>query len=259
METKPARPYLPINGNGELQPDAERRTPNPRHRHRRPQKRTLTTKNGREKTVRFLFHYLQLFFTFSIPPNPPSSHFFPFISSFLYIYLIGFHEGPSPQIVQSARNQIGKTLRYDPAYTKLKYPMGDVPMEKGVCTDVVIRALRDQNIDLQELVHQDMSRNFSVYPKRWGLKQPDTNIDHRREPNLMTYFTRQGWAVQDTNYQAGDIVTWELKGNRPHIGIVSDRKIGDRPLIIHNIGSGTREDDVLYRYTITGHYRLPVR
>ncbi|HFC8830062.1 TPA: DUF1287 domain-containing protein [Neisseria subflava] len=160
-------------------------------------------------------------------------------------------EGPSPQIVQSARNQIGKTLRYDPAYTKLTYPMGDVPMEKGVCTDVVIRALRDQNIDLQELVHQDMSRNFSVYPKRWGLKQPDTNIDHRRVPNLMTYFTRQGWVIQDTNYQAGDIVTWELKGNRPHIGIVSDRKIGDRPLIIHNIGSGTREDDILYRYTIT--------
>lgn len=154
-------------------------------------------------------------------------------------------EEPSPQIVQSARNQIGKTLRYDPAYTKLTYPMGDVPMEKGVCTD--------------ELVHQDMSRNFSVYPKRWGLKQPDTNIDHRRVPNLMTYFTRQGWAVQDTNYQAGDIVTWELKGNRPHIGIVSDRKIGDRPLIIHNIGSGTREDDVLYRYTITGHFRLPVQ
>ncbi|MGN6893204.1 DUF1287 domain-containing protein, partial [Neisseria sp. P0015.S009] len=150
-------------------------------------------------------------------------------------------------------------LRYDPAYTKLTYPMGDVPMEKGVCTDVVIRALREQNIDLQELVHQDMSRNFSVYPKRWGLKQPDTNIDHRRVPNLMTYFTRQGWAVQDTNYQAGDIVTWELKGNRPHIGIVSDRKIGDRPLIIHNIGSGTREDDVLYRYTITGHFRLPVQ
>lgn len=168
-------------------------------------------------------------------------------------------EGPSPQIVQSARNQIGKTLRYDPAYTKLKYPMGDVPMEKGVCTDVVIRALREQNIDLQELVHQDMSRNFSVYPKRWGLKQPDTNIDHRRVPNLMTYFTRQGWAVQDADYQAGDIVTWELKGNRPHIGIVSDRKIGDRPLIIHNIGSGTREDDVLYRYTITGHFRLPVQ
>ena len=168
-------------------------------------------------------------------------------------------EEPSPQIVQSARNQIGKTLCYDPAYTKLTYPMGDVPMEKGVCTDVVIRALREQNIDLQELFHQDMSRNFSVYPKRWGLKQPDTNIDHRRVPNLMTYFTRQGWAVQDTNYQAGDIVTWELKGNRPHIGIVSDRKIGDRPLIIHNIGLGTREDDVLYRYTITGHFRLPVQ
>jgi NADH:ubiquinone oxidoreductase, na len=168
-------------------------------------------------------------------------------------------EEPSPQIVQSARNQIGKTLHYDPAYTKLTYPMGDVPILKGVCTDVIIRALRDQNIDLQALVHQDMSQNFSVYPKRWGLTQPDTNIDHRRVPNLMTYFTRQGWAVQDTNYQAGDIVTWELKGNRPHIGIVSDLKIGDRPLIIHNIGSGTRENDILYRYTITGHYRLPVR
>ena len=109
---------------------------------------------------------------------------------------------PSPKIVQSARNQIGKTLRYDSAYTKLKYPMGDVPMKKGVCTDVIIRALRDQNMDLQELVHQDMSRNFSAYPNRWGLKQPDANIDHRRVPNLMTYFTRQGWAVQDTNYQA---------------------------------------------------------
>ena len=201
---------------------------------------------------------------------------------------------PSPKIVQSARNQIGKTLRYDSAYTKLKYPMGDVPMKKGVCTDVIIRALRDQNMDLQELVHQDMSRNFSAYPNRWGLKQPDANIDHRRVPNLITYsrlnlnqdkttkpqtvqivrqgeatpywfkvnplyFTRQGWAVQDTNYQAGDIVTWELKGNRPHIGIVSDRKIGDRPLIIHNIGLGTREDDILYRYTITGHFRLPVQ
>ena len=175
------------------------------------------------------------------------------------LQLITIPDKPSPQIVQSARNQIGKTLHYDPAYTKLTYPMGDVPISKGVCTDVIIRALRDPNIDLQALVHQDMSQNFSVYPKRWGLTQPDTNIDHRRVPNLMTYFTRQGWAVQDTNYQAGDIVTWELKGNRPHIGIVSDRKIGDRPLIIHNIGSGTCENDILYRYTITGHYRLPVR
>ena len=166
---------------------------------------------------------------------------------------------PSPKIVQSARNQIGKTVHYDSAYSELKYPMGDVPIEKGVCTDVIIRALRDQNVDLQELIHHDMSRNFSVYPKRWGLRKPDTNIDHRRVPNLMTYFTRQGWAVKDTAYQAGDIVTWVLKGNRPHIGIVSDRKIGDRPLIIHNIGLGTSEDDILYRYTITGHYRLPVQ
>lgn len=168
---------------------------------------------------------------------------------------------PSPQIVQSARNQIGKTVRYDPAYSTLKYPMGDVPMEKGVCTDVVIRALREQKMDLQQLVHQDMKKNFSVYPKRWGLKRPDPNIDHRRVLNLITFFTRQGWAVQQKgDFRAGDIVTWELNGNRlPHIGIVSDQKIGDTPLIIHNIGAGTQEENLLHKHTITGHFRLPVQ
>lgn len=164
------------------------------------------------------------------------------------------------QLVQSARSQIGKTVRYDPAYTALAYPMGDVPLEKGVCTDVVIRALREQNMDLQQLVHQDMRQNFSVYPKRWGLKRPDVNIDHRRVLNLITFFTRQGWAVQDKTFRAGDIVTWELNGNRlPHIGIVSDRKKGNIPLIIHNIGAGTQEEDVLYKHKITGHFRLPVK
>lgn len=168
-------------------------------------------------------------------------------------------ENPPHKLVQSARDQIGKTVRYDPAYTALAYPMGDVPMEKGVCTDVVIRALREQNMDLQQLVHQDMKRNFSAYPKRWGLKRTDTNIDHRRVPNLITFFTRQGWAVKQKNdFRAGDIVTWELNGNRlPHIGIVSDKKIGDIPLIIHNIGSGTQEEDLLFKHTITGHFRLP--
>ncbi|UBQ55224.1 DUF1287 domain-containing protein [Alysiella filiformis] len=168
-------------------------------------------------------------------------------------------EKSSPPLVQSARNQIGKTVRYDPAYSTLKYPMGDVPLEKGVCTDVVIRALREQNMDLQQLVHQDMKKNFSVYPKRWGLKRPDPNIDHRRVPNLITFFTRQGWAVpQKGDFQAGDIVTWELNGNRlPHIGIVSDRTNGDTPLIIHNIGAGTQEEDILHQHTITGHFRLP--
>lgn len=165
---------------------------------------------------------------------------------------------PAPPIVQAARSQIGKTLRYDPAYTALPYPMGDVPLEKGVCTDVVIRALRQQNIDLQALVHRDMQHHFAAYPQRWGLKQPDPNIDHRRVPNLMVYFTRQGWATRDSEYRAGDIVTWELNGNHlPHIGIVSNRKNGNTPLIIHNIGAGVREDDILFKHKITGHFRQP--
>ena len=164
----------------------------------------------------------------------------------------------SLKIVQSARNQIGKTVRYDPAYTLLAFPMGDVPLEKGVCTDVVIRALREQNMDLQALVNHDMRHHFSAYPKRWGLKRPDPNIDHRRVPNLITFFTRQGWAVEG-EFQAGDVVTWELNGNHlPHIGIVSDRKQGDTPLIIHNIGAGTQEEDLLFKHKITGHFRLPV-
>ena len=164
----------------------------------------------------------------------------------------------APPIVQAARSQIGKTLRYDPTYTALPYPMGDVPLEKGVCTDVVIRALRQQNIDLQALVHRDMKSHFADYPRRWGLKQPDPNIDHRRVLNLIVYFTRQGWATRDSEYRAGDIVTWELNGSRlPHIGIVSNRKKGDIPLIIPNIGAGTRDDDILFKHKITGHFRQP--
>ena len=163
----------------------------------------------------------------------------------------------APPVVRAARSQIGRTVRYDPAYTALDYPMGDVPIAKGVCTDVVIRALRQQGIDLQQLVHQDMKANFSAYPNRWGLKRPDPNIDHRRVPNLEVYFTRHGWAVQD-GYRAGDIVTWRLAGSGlPHIGIVSDRKQGDTPLIIHNIGAGTREEDILFRHEIVGHFRQP--
>ena len=160
--------------------------------------------------------------------------------------------------MQAARNQIGKTVRYDSAYTALAYPMGDVPIEKGVYTDVVIRALRERKYDLQETAHQDMQRHFSVYPKRWGLKHADANIDHRRVPNLIVFFTRKGWAVQGSDFRAGDIVTWELNGSRlPHIGIVSDRKNGSTPLVIHNIGAGTQEDDILFKHKITGHFRLP--
>ena len=136
--------------------------------------------------------------------------------------------------------------------------MGDVPINKGVCTDVVIRALRHQDMDLQKLIHEDMKQNFSAYPKKWGLKSPDKNIDHRRVPNIATYFKRKGYQVKDGVYKSGDIVTWDLGSGLVHIGIVSDKKSQSRvPLIIHNIGSGTKEENILYKFKITGHYRIP--
>jgi uncharacterized protein len=164
-------------------------------------------------------------------------------------------------LVNAARKQIGITVSYDPAYTRIPYPGGDVPELRGVCTDVVIRALRTQRIDLQQRVHEDMRAHFAIYPQKWGLRGPDRNIDHRRVPNLQTWFARQGWSLPITSgaadYRAGDLVTWMLPGNLPHIGIVSDRKtmLGATPLIIHNIGRGTREEDILFDHEITGHYR----
>lgn len=166
------------------------------------------------------------------------------------------------ELVKDARTQIGQTVSYDPAYTALAYPMGDVPLHKGVCTDVVVRALRHQGMDLQELIHKDMKANFSAYPKKWRLKSPDKNIDHRRVPNIATYFNRKGYAVKSTHqpheFKAGDIVTWDLPKGLVHIGIVSDKKSATgTPLIIHNIGSGTKEENILFKFKITGHYRLP--
>jgi uncharacterized protein YijF (DUF1287 family) len=170
------------------------------------------------------------------------------------------HAFSPERLVRDARTQIGKTLYYDPAYARIAYPLGDVPLVKGVCTDVVIRALRHQNIDLQQRVHEDMRQNFHQYPnlQKWGLSKADANIDHRRVPNLRRYFERQGYAVEDAVYQPGDIVTWELKPGVGHIGIVSDKKawLTQRPLIIHNIGYGAQENDMLYSFTITGHYRI---
>jgi len=173
------------------------------------------------------------------------------------------HADAKPEgLITAARGQIGVTLTYDAAYVDLPYPGGDVPKEKGVCTDVVVRAFREQGVDLQKEVHEDMKRNFSEYPKKWGLKKPDPNIDHRRVPNLMTYFRRQGWAQpiskKAENYAPGDLVTWDLvAGTLPHVGIVSDKKSADGvPLILHNIGRGAQEEDILFQYTITGHYRL---
>lgn len=174
-------------------------------------------------------------------------------------------EFSAPRLLDSARAQIGVTLGYDPSYQRLAYPGGDVPMASGVCTDVVIRALRAQGIDLQQLVHEDMRANFSLYPKRWALKRPDRNIDHRRVPNLQRYFERRTWQLPlpktpnaiEAQLHAGDLLTWMLPGNLPHIGIVSDQKAASgAPLIIHNVGAGTQEQHVLYAWPLTGHYRV---
>lgn len=166
-------------------------------------------------------------------------------------------------LVAAARKQVGVTVDYDPAYVVLTYPGGDVPAERGVCTDVVIRALREAvDFDLQKAVHEDMRANFSVYPRNWGLSRPDKNIDHRRVPNLQTFFKRKADALpypmdDRTAYLPGDIVTSMLPGNLPHIMIVSDRKSADGiPLVIHNIGRGAQEENSLFAYPLTGHYRL---
>lgn len=165
-------------------------------------------------------------------------------------------------LLAGAKAQTTLTKFYDQTYTKLAYPNGDVPIEKGVCTDVVIRAFRKAGIDLQKAVHEDMAANFNAYPKKWGLKTTDTSIDHRRVPNLQTYFQRKGKALAISNlsadYLPGDIITWDLNGKSlAHIGLVSDiRSAGtERFLIIHNIGNGARAEDRLFEWKITGHYR----
>ena len=169
----------------------------------------------------------------------------------------------SPPLVAAARSQIGVTTTYDGSYAQLSYPGGDLPIERGVCTDVVIRALRQSHQrDLQQLVHLDMKANFSKYPKHWGLKSTDRNIDHRRVPNLQTYFKRMGYELKvsdrKSDYQPGDLVTCLVSKSLPHIMIVSDRKSEDgTPLVIHNIGGGTQEEDCLFTYPLTGHYRIP--
>ena len=151
-------------------------------------------------------------------------------------------------------------VNYDAAYFKIKYPNGDIPPTKGVCTDVIIRAYRKINIDLQKEVHEDMQANFEKYPKIWGLKKPDTNIDHRRVPNLMTFFSRFGETKKITknpqDYKVGDIVCWNLGGAITHIGIVVNKKSidGKRNLIVHNIGAGQVLEDCLFNYKIIGHY-----
>ena len=152
-------------------------------------------------------------------------------------------------------------MRYDGSYRSIPYPGGDVPENVGVCTDVLVRSYRAIGIDLQRLVHEDMSADFDAYPRYWGLSRPDTNIDHRRVPNLRRFFERHGVSLEvsddPADYRPGDIVSWMLPGNNPHIGIVTNEKSadGERPLIVHNIGLGPKKDDMLFLFEITGHYR----
>jgi uncharacterized protein YijF (DUF1287 family) len=167
------------------------------------------------------------------------------------------------RLIAAARRQVGVTLHYDSAYTTLPFPNGDVPRVKGVCTDVVIRAYRDAfGLDLQALVNADMRAAFGAYPKKWGLKHADPNIDHRRVPNLRTWLARKGAALpiprDGSGWQPGDIFTSLVSGTGTHIGLVSDRSGAKGPLIIHNIGGGAREEDALLDWPITGRYRWSI-
>ena len=183
--------------------------------------------------------------------------------AFLLLALLPLHAETGEKIVAAARKQIGVTTAYVPDYVQLAYPNGDVPRSGGVCTDVIIRALRDGlSEDLQKLVNEDMRANFSAYPKNWGLSKPDKNIDHRRVPNLRAYFKRKGFEQplpkpgELANFQPGDIVTCTVAKTLPHVMIVSDHKTPEgRPLVIHNIGGGAREEDAIAAFPLTGHYR----
>jgi len=166
-------------------------------------------------------------------------------------------------LVAAALERTTHPVRYDGAYVRIGYPNGDVPASQGVCTDVVIRSYRALGIDLQQAVHEDMTANFAAYPARaiWNQDRPDPNIDHRRVPNLQAFFRRKGGELpisgESRDYRPGDLVTWVLPGNLPHIGIVTDRSAPatGNPLIVHNIGSGPQLEDMLFHYRITGHYR----
>lgn len=173
---------------------------------------------------------------------------------------VTFEEG----IVSALLERTKHNITYDGAYHSIAYPGGDVPKNIGVCTDVIIRSYRKLGIDLQKLVHEDMQNNFTLYPSKriWGLSKPDKNIDHRRVPNLQAYFERHANVLSKSNkvsdYKTGDIVTWMLPGNLPHIGMVINELSQDtgNPLIVHNIGRGPQKSDMLFDYKITGHYRF---
>ncbi len=182
------------------------------------------------------------------------------LSLFSFNFLLAqgtFHD----RLADSTMMLINRYIKYDAKYYTMKYPNGDVPPDRGVCADVVIRAYRKLDIDLQKEVHEDMKHNFSLYPGKWGLRRTDRNIDHRRVPNLMKFFERKNASLIVTdkpwNYRPGDIVCWTLKNGQPHIGIVVNKKSfdGQRYLVVHNVGGGQVLDDCLFRYKVVGHYR----
>lgn len=187
--------------------------------------------------------------------------YFSIILFLLFVFTTNAQTQFAQKLSDAALSLTRDKVTYDPAYYSIKYPNGDVAADKGVCTDVIIRAYRKLGIDLQKEVHEDMKKNFSKYPKKFGLKKPDTNIDHRRVPNLMVFFAKFGQSKSiESNpalYAPGDIVTWLLPGNLTHIGIVVNKKSADgkRYLIVHNIGDGQVIEDCLFRFTITGHYQ----
>lgn len=186
----------------------------------------------------------------------------------VFISLMGCAQTPAAQapkiddfsrgLIDAAVERTSHRVTYDGSYRRIPYPGGDVPDSVGVCTDVIIRSYRALGIDLQREVHEDMAGAFDAYPKIWGLKRPDSNIDHRRVPNLRRFFERRAAQLPVTSeFHPGDLVTWMLPSNLPHIGLVIDRRStdGSRPMIVHNIGAGPQVEDVLRRYEITGHYR----
>lgn len=187
-----------------------------------------------------------------------------FVAIILALFSVSaFSENSEQRLVTAAIERSHHEVRYDGAYLAIPYPNGDVPTSMGVCTDLVIRAYRALGVDLQRLVHEDMLEHFPLYPSEriWNLSRPDPNIDHRRVPNLQVFFARHGIALpasdDQQDYSAGDIVTWMLPGNLPHIGIVTDRlSSSGSPLIVHNIGAGPKLEDMLFAYPIRGHYRF---
>jgi uncharacterized protein len=167
----------------------------------------------------------------------------------MFLFAVLLSASINARLADAALAQVGVTTIYDSSYVKLQYPRGDVPKDRGVCADVIVRAFREIGVDLQVAVHEDMRDHFAAYPKIWGLTSPDANIDHRRVPNLMRFFDRRGKTVSG-EFQAGDVVAWRLPSGLYHIGIVS---ASDR--VVHNIGYGAQNEDVLHAWKIIGHYR----